>query len=195
VRIIGLTGSIGMGKSTTAAMFAARGVPVHDSDAAVHRLYQGRAVAAVEAAFPGVAQGGTLDRRRLSERVVGDPEALAQLEAIVHPLVRESEAEFLAGSKAAGRPLVVIDVPLLLEAGAAEPADIVVLATADAALQRARVLARPGMTEAKFESLLARQMPDQDKRKWAHFLVDTGWGLAAAGRRVDGILRALSACG
>lgn len=193
MRVIGLTGSIGMGKSTTAAMFAARGVPVHDADVAVHRLYEGRAVAPVEAAFPGVVVDGTVDRRLLSERVLGNPEALAELEAIVHPLVRASEVEFLEKSRAAGRSLVVVDVPLLFESGQAERADLVVLATADPEIQRERVLARPGMTAQKFESVLARQLPDREKRRRAHFLVDTGPGFAAAERQVAAILRALAA--
>ena len=191
VRVIGLTGSIGMGKSTTAAMFARRGVPVHSSDAAVHRLYSGEAVAAIEAAFPGVTAAGAVDRARLAERVVGDPEELARLEAIVHPLVRQSEEAFLAKARANGHRLALIDVPLLFETDAAGRFDAIVVVTADPEVQRARVLARPGMTEAKLASLLARQVPDQEKRRRAHFLVDTGRGLAAAEREVDAILRAL----
>jgi dephospho-CoA kinase len=193
LRILGLTGSIGMGKTTTAAMFKARGVPVHDADAAVHRLYRSSAVALVEAAFPGVTRDGAVDRARLAERVLGDPEALAQLEAIVHPLVRESEAAFLARNRAAGRALAVLDVPLLFESGAAGRVDCVLVVTADAAVQRRRVLRRPRMTEGKLASILARQIPDRDKRRRAHFLVDTGRGLAAAERQVDAILRALAA--
>ena len=192
MRVIGLTGSIGMGKSTTAAMFAARGVPVHDSDRAVHGLYAGTAVAPMEAAFPGVVVAGKVDRRLLSERVLGNPDALARLEAIVHPLVRASEAEFLEKGRAAGRPLVVLDVPLLFESGEAQRTDLVVLATASPEIQRARVLARPGMSPQKFESLLARQLSDGEKRRRAHFLVDTGHGFAAAERQVGAILRALA---
>ena len=190
--IVGLTGSIGMGKSTTAAMFKARGVPVHDADAAVHRLYRGRAVEPVEAAFPGVTSNGAVDRARLSKRVLGDAAALAQLERIVHPLVRESETAFLAQGRAAGHPLALIDVPLLFESGEASRVDVIVVATADAVTQRARVLARPGMTEAKLDAILARQMPDRDKRRSAHFLVDSGRGLPAAERQVEAILRALA---
>jgi dephospho-CoA kinase len=149
-------------------------------------------VAAVEAAFPGVTSGGAVDRRLLSERVVNDPDALARLEAIVHPLVRESEAGFLARCRGSGRPLAVIDVPLLFEVGAAGRADVIVVATADAATQRARLLARPGMTAAKFESLLARQLPDEEKRRRAHFLVPSCRGLAVAERQVAAILRALA---
>jgi dephospho-CoA kinase len=192
VRVIGLTGSIASGKSTTAKMFARRGVPVHDADAAVHRLYGDAAVEPVEAAFPGVTVGGAIDRARLADRVVGDPAALARLEAIVHPLVRESEAAFLAHEEARGTRLVVIDVPLLFESGQAERADVVVVTTVAPEIQRARVLARPGMKAAKLEALLARQMPDAEKRKRAHFLVDSGKGLEAAERQVDAILRALS---
>lgn len=192
VRVIGLTGSIASGKSTTAKMFARRGVPVHDADAAVHRLYRGAAVAPVEAAFPGVAVDGVIDRARLAERVVGDPAALAKLEAIVHPLVRDSEDAFLASEAARGTRLVVIDVPLLFEIGETNRADVFVVTTVAREIQRARVLARPGMTEAKLQALLKRQMPDPEKRRRAHFLVDSGFGFAAAEREVDAILRALS---
>ena len=193
MRVIGFTGSIASGKSTTAKMFARRGVPVHDADAAVHRLYRGEAVAPVEAAFPGVTVEGAIDRARLAERVVGDPAALARLEAIVHPLVRESESAFLAREEARGTRLVVIDVPLLFETGETDRADVLVVTTVAPKIQRARVLARPGMTAAKLEALLARQMPDAEKRKRAHFLVDSANGLAAAEREVEAILKALSA--
>lgn len=192
MRIVGLTGSIGMGKSTTAAMFAERGVPVHDADAAVHQLYSGRAAAALEDAFPGVAVDGVVDRERLAERVVGDPDALTRLEAVVHPLVRESQDEFLRERWAEGRRLVVVDVPLLFEVGGTARVDVIVVVTADAEIQRARVLARPGMTEEKLAALLARQVPDGEKREQAHFLVDSGYGFEAAGRQVDAILRALA---
>ena len=192
LRILGLTGSIGMGKTTTAAMFKARGIPVHDADAAVHRLYRDRAVAPIEAAFPGVTRDGVVDRTRLSKRVLDDPEALARVEAIVHPLVRDSETAFLAENRAAGRTLALLDVPLLFESGAAGRVDAVLVVTADAAVQRRRVLARPGMTEAKLASILARQLPDREKRRRAHFLVDTGRGLRPAERQVEAILRALA---
>jgi dephospho-CoA kinase len=192
VRVIGLTGSIGMGKSTTAAMFAARGVPVHDADAAVHKLYRGEAAAALEAAFPGVTAEGEVDRARLAEQVVGDADALARLEAIVHPLVRESERRFLAQREAEGCLLAVVDVPLLFETGEENRVDVIVVVTADAETQRARVLARPGMTEEKLKSLLARQIPDSDKTRRSHFVVDSGRGLEAASREVDAILRALA---
>jgi dephospho-CoA kinase len=192
VRVIGLTGSIASGKSTTARMFAKRGVPVHDADAAVHRLYGGAGAAPVEAAFPGVTVGGMVDRARLAERVVGDPSALARLEAIVHPLVRASENAFLTREKARGTRLVVIDVPLLFETGEADRADIFVVTTVAREAQRARVLARPGVTEARLQALLARQMPDGEKRRRAHFLIDSGHGLAAAERQVDAILKSLA---
>ena len=190
--VLGLTGSIGMGKSTTAAMFARRGVPVHDADAAVHRLYEGRAVAPVGEAFPDAVLSGKVDRVSLARQVVGNSAAMQKLEGIVHPLVRESEAEFLASCKGRGAGTIVLDIPLLFEAGGADRVDAVVVVTADADTQRRRVMTRPGMDAAKFESLLARQMPDPEKRRRAHFLIDTGRGLAAAQRRVDAILRAIA---
>ncbi len=190
--VLGLTGSVGMGKSTTAGMFRARGVPVHDADAAVRRLYEGGTAAAVEAAFPGVTVGGAVERQRLAERVFGDAAALARLEAIVHPLVRESEAGFLAQCRAAARRIAVLDVPLLLETGGADRVQAIVVVSADAAIQRARVLARPGMSETKLAAILARQMPDAEKRRRAHFIVDSGRGFPAAAREVDAILRALA---
>lgn len=193
MRVIGLTGSIGSGKTTTAKLFAKRGVPVHDADAAVHRLYAGAAAGAIEAEFPGVTVGGVVDRRRLAERVIGDPQALQRLEAIVHPLVRASEESFLAKTRAAGQPLALVDVPLLFETGAAGRFDVLVVVTVSPELQQARVLARPGMTEAKLRALAGRQLPDAEKRRRAHFVIDTGGGLAAAEREVDAILRALAA--
>lgn len=191
--VLGLTGSIAMGKSTTAGLFRAAGVPVHDADAAVHALYGTAAVAPVEAAFPGVAVDGRIDRERLAARVVGDPEALARLEALVHPLVRAAEAEFLARSAAAGARRVVLDVPLLLETGGEARVDAIVVVTAPAEVQRERALTRPGMTEARLAAILARQMPDAEKRRRAHFLIDTSLGLEAARRAVAGILRAVAA--
>jgi dephospho-CoA kinase len=191
--LIGLTGSIGMGKSTTAALFRAAGVPVHDADAAVHRLYEGRAVAAIEAAFPGVAVEGVVDRGKLAAHVVGDQAALARLEAIVHPLVRDSEATFLAEARASGHRLVVLDIPLLFETGRAASLDAIVVVSAPQAVQRARVLWRPGMSEQKFAALLARQVPDAEKRRQAHFIVDSSRSIEAAGRQVRAILAALAA--
>lgn len=190
--ILGLTGSIGMGKSTTSAMFCARGIPVHDADAAVHALYRGKAVAPIEAAFPGVARDGAIDRARLSAAVVGKPEALRKLEGIIHPLVRNEERAFLARCRAAGRDIAILDVPLLLETGGESRCDAVVVITAPAEVQRARVLARPEMTEDKLAAILARQMPDAEKRRRAHFLVDTSRGLLAAERQVGSILVALA---
>jgi dephospho-CoA kinase len=188
---IGLTGSIGMGKSTTAAMFAALGVPVHDADAAVHALYRGAAAPLIEAAFPGTTRDGVVDRPALSKIVLADPAALKRLEAIVHPLVRQAETDFLARAKADGRRMVVLDIPLLFETGRDRAVDVVVVASCDAATQRARVLARPGMTTDRFEAILAKQMPDAQKRGGAHFVVDTGLGMEPARRRVAGIVRAL----
>jgi dephospho-CoA kinase len=192
MRIIGLTGSIGMGKTTTAAMFAAFGVPVHDADAAVHRLYRGAAAGPIETAFPGAVEGGVVDRGRLAERVIGNIEALARLEAIVHPLVRESEQLFLARMKEETRRLVVLDIPLLFETKATGRVDTIVVVTADQAVQRQRVLARTGMTEERFAALLARQVPDADKCRAAHFLVNSGAGMNAARRAVAAILGALA---
>lgn len=190
--VLGLTGSIGMGKSTTAAMFAARGVPVYEADAAVHRLYRGAAVPLVEAAFPGTTRDGAVDREALSAAVLGRPEAIARLEAIVHPLVRAEEEAFLAAARRDGRRVAVLDIPLLFETGGEARVDAVAVVSADAEVQRHRVLARPGMTAEKLAAILARQMPDAEKRRRAHFIVDTGRGLAAAERQVDGILRALA---
>ncbi len=190
--VLGLTGSIGMGKSATASLFRARGVPVHDADLAVHALYWGAAAAPIEAAFPGTVSAGVVDRAKLGAAVLGDPEAMRRLEAIVHPLVRETEEHFLAGAVAARAGLAVLDVPLLFEAGGARRTDAVAVVTAPAAVQRARVLARPGMTTARFEALLARQMPDAEKRVRAHFVVDTGAGFPRAEAEVAGILRALA---
>jgi dephospho-CoA kinase len=188
---LGLTGSIGMGKTTTAAMFRARGVPVHDADATVHRLYAGDAVPLVEAAFPGATLNGVVDRARLAAAVVEDAGALKRLEAIVHPLVAREEVRFLDRVRTEGRTLVVLDIPLLFEAGADARVDAVLVVTASPDAQRRRVLSRPGMTEEKLAALLARQLPDAEKRRRAHFLVDTGHGLEPARRQVDAVLRAL----
>lgn len=187
---LGLTGSIGMGKSTTAAFFRTAGVPVYDADAAVHALYQAEAVAPIEQAFPGVIRDGTVDRQALSEVLKADPAGFSRLEAIVHPLVRMSEIAFLARQAAKGAGVVVLDIPLLFETGGAARVDATVVVTATPETQRARVLARSVMDEAKFEQILARQMPDSEKRNRAHFLVDTSHGLDAARRQVSAILRA-----
>jgi len=192
---IGLTGSIGMGKSTTAKMFAAEGVPVHDSDAAVHALYAGRAAPLIEAAFPGTVKNGKVDRTLLSPQVLGKPEAMKRLEAIVHPLVREEEQLFLDRARAEHRRIVMLDIPLLFETGGEHRVDAIIVVTADAEIQRRRVLARPGMTEDRFEAILGKQVPDAEKRRRAHFLIDTGLGMEPARRQVRAILKALAAVG
>jgi dephospho-CoA kinase len=190
--ILGLTGSIGMGKSTTAAMFRDFGVPVHDSDATVHRLYSGAAAPLIEAAFSGVVEGGTVNRALLGQRVLGDGEAMKRLEAIVHPLVREQEQAFLKAAAASRAPVAVIDIPLLFETKGESRVDAIAVVTAPPDIQRQRVLARPGMTEERFRQILARQMPDAEKRGRAHFVVDTGRGLDHARQQVRDILRALA---
>ena len=193
--VLGLTGSIGTGKSTTAAMFADLGVPVHDADRAVHELYAGEAVAPIAAVFPGAVRDGKVDRAALSEILRQAPERFGELEAIVHPLVREKEAAFLAHHREAGTPIVLLDIPLLLETGGASRVDKVVVVTCDPAIQRQRVLARPGMTEEKFDLIRARQMPDAEKRKRADFVVDSGHGLEPARLRVAEIIDTLNADG
>jgi dephospho-CoA kinase len=190
--VLGLTGSIGMGKSATAAIFRRFGVPVHDADAAVHRLYEGEAAPLIEAAFPGTAPTGSVDRPALSKAVIGSPEGMATLEAIVHPLVRREEERFLENAVAAQAAVAVLDIPLLFETGGESRCDAVLVVTAAPAVQRERVLARPGMSEEKFTAILAKQMPDAEKRRRAHFVVDTGGGLASAEQQVRGILRALA---
>lgn len=193
--VLGLTGSIGMGKSATAGIFRAMGVPVHDADATVHDLYAKEAVAPVEAAFPGVVQDGVVNRPALSQCVFGDAAAMKRLEAIVHPLVRAREEMFLAKARAAGARLVVLDIPLLMETGSAGRVDAVAVVSAPEAVQKARVLARPGMSEERFALILAKQVPDADKRRRAHFLIDTGRGFEAARHQVAGVVRALSGPG
>ena len=190
--VLGLTGSIGMGKSTTAKMFVDAGVPVHDSDEAVHRLYAGAAAPLVEAAFPGVVKNGAVDRALLAKRVLGNPEALKRLEAIIHPLVRADAAAFLSSNREKGAPLVVLDIPLLFETGGRDRVDKVVVVTAPADIQRERVLARPGMTVEKFEAILSKQVPDAEKRRLADFVIDTGDGLEPARRAVKKIIGELT---
>jgi dephospho-CoA kinase len=190
--ILGLTGSLGMGKSTTAGFFAEAGVPVHDADAVVHRLYEGEAVAAIEAAFPGTTAGGKVDRVKLATQVLDDPEALRRLETIVHPLVRAAETRFLADAQARGAPIVVLDIPLLFETASQQRVDATVVVSAPGEVQRQRVMARPGMTADKLDVLLARQMPDSEKRRQADFVVDTSGGLDAARAQVKEILRAVA---
>jgi dephospho-CoA kinase len=190
--ILGLTGSIGMGKSATAAMFRARGVPVHDADATVHRLYAGPAVAAVEAAFPGVTVNGAIDRTRLGQQVFGKAAAMKRLETIVHPLVHAAEQDFLAAAREKGAHVVVLDIPLLYETGGESRCHAVAVVSAPAAIQHERVVARPGMDEERFAAILARQVPDVDKRARAHFVIDSSAGLAFAQQQVDDIIRALA---
>ncbi|MEJ0050645.1 MAG: dephospho-CoA kinase [Methylovirgula sp.] len=182
--VLGLTGSIGMGKSVTAAIFREAGIPVHDSDAAVHALYRAAAVPLVVAAFPGTLRDGEIDRTRLSAYVVNDPAALARLEAIVHPLVRAERAEFAAEARASGADLIVLDIPLLFETGCEGEVDAVLLVTAPEDVQKARVAGRPGMTEAKLAAIIAKQMPDIDKRRRADMILDTSLGHEEAARQV-----------
>jgi dephospho-CoA kinase len=190
--ILGLTGSLGMGKSTTARFFAEAGVPVHDADAVVHRLYEGEAVAAIAAAFPGTTTNGKVDRAKLAARVLDDRDALRRLEAIVHPLVRAAEARFLADARARGAEVVLLDIPLLLETASDQRVDAIVVASAPSAVQQQRVLERPGMTQEKFDALLARQIPDTEKRRRGDFVVDTSRGFDAARAQVREILRAVA---
>jgi dephospho-CoA kinase len=192
--LLGLTGSIGMGKSTTAAMFQAEGAPVYDADDAVHALYAagGAAAPLVAAAFPGVLTEGAVDRARLGARVLNDPEALKRLEAIVHPLVGAHRQAFFNEVSAAGETVVVLDVPLLFETGGDKAMDAVAVVSAPAEVQRQRVLARPGMTVEKFDAILDRQTPDADKRARADFVIDTGGGLEAARAQVHAVLAALA---
>ncbi|MGU3495171.1 dephospho-CoA kinase [Xanthobacteraceae bacterium A53D] len=193
--ILGLTGSIGMGKSATAGLFREAGVPVHDADAAVHAFYAAEAVAPVEAAFPGVTVDGVIDRQKLSAHVLNDADAMKRLEAIVHPLVRARGEAFLANARAAGARVVVLDVPLLFEAGRAGQVDAICVVSAPESVQRERVLARPGMTAERFEAILRKQMPDAEKRRRAHFIIDTGRGFASARHQVNGLLRAVAGPG
>ncbi|RJT34169.1 dephospho-CoA kinase [Mesorhizobium waimense] len=190
--VLGLTGSIGMGKSTTAKMFAEAGVPVHDSDETVHRLYSGKAAPLVEAAFPCTTDAGVVDRAKLAARVLGDAAALKTLEAIVHPLVRADADAFLARHRAAGAPLAVLDIPLLFETSGRNRVDKVVVVTAPPEIQRARVLGRPGMSEEKLAAILAKQVPDAEKRRQADFVIDTGEGFDAARKAVGVIIAELS---
>jgi dephospho-CoA kinase len=193
--ILGLTGSLGMGKSTTAKFFAAEGVPVHDADAVVHRLYDGAATAAIEAAFPGTTGNGKVDRDRLGKRVLGDAAAIKRLEAIVHPLVAEAREQFLAEAEKAGAPVAVLDIPLLYETGGDARCDAVVVVSAPAEVQRTRAFERPGMSDDKLLAILAKQMPDEEKRARADFVVDTSRGYEAAQAQVRDILQAVAKMG
>jgi dephospho-CoA kinase len=186
--VLGLTGSIGMGKSTTAALFEEASVPVYDADAAVHQLYEGEAVAAIEAAFPSTTENGKVDRNKLSARVVHDAAAMRKLEEIVHPMLGASRQKFLQDAEQSGAPVVVVDVPLLFETGGEKRVDAVVVVTTSLEIQRERILARPNMTAEKLDAILARQMPDAEKRKRAHFVVDTSHGLDPVRARIKDIL-------
>ena len=186
--VLGLTGSIGMGKSTTAKLFAELGVPVYDADAIVHQLYDGEAVAAIEAAFPGTTADGKVDRTKLSARVVHDPAAIQRLEQIVHPMLGSSRQKFFADAEASGAPVVVVDVPLLFETGGEKRVDAVVVVTTSPELQRQRVLARGIMDDEKFNAILSRQMPDGEKRKRADFVVDTSYGPQPVRAQIKDIL-------
>ena len=186
--ILGLTGSIGMGKSTTAKLFEEAGVPVYDADAAVHQLYEGEAASAIEAAFPGTTADGKVDRAKLSARVVHDPAAIRQLEQIVHPMLGASRQKFFDHAEAVGAPFVVVDVPLLFETGGEKRVDAVVVVTTSPEIQRQRVLARGTMDGAKLDAILARQLPDAEKRRRADFVVDTSHGLDPVRARIRDIL-------
>ena len=188
MRILGLTGSIGMGKSTTAKLFAEAGVPVYDADAAVHKIYQGEAAPAIEAAFPGTTVNGKVDRAKLSAKVVHDQAAIKQLEQIVHPMLGASRKKFLDDAEASGAPVVVMDIPLLFETGGEKRVDAVVVVSTDPATQRERILARGTMTSEALDAILARQLPDAEKRKRADFVVDTSHGLDPVRARIRDIL-------
>ena len=186
--VLGLTGSIGMGKSTTATLFAEAGVPVYDADATVHMLYEGEAVSAIEAAFPGTTANGKVDRSKLSARVVHDPAAIKRLEQIVHPMLGASRQKFLDDAERSGAAVAVVDVPLLFETGGEKRVDAVVVVTTTPELQRQRILARDNMTSEKLDAILARQLPDAEKRRRADFVVDTSDGLDPVRLRIRDIL-------
>jgi len=186
--VLGLTGSIGMGKSTTAGFFAEEGVPVLDADAVIHRLYAGEAVSLIEAAFPGTTANGKVDRIKLGQRVIGKPEEMKRLEALVHPLYRAAEEKFLAGAEKDGAKVAVLDVPLLFETGGMDRVDAVVVTTAPEDVQHTRLMERAGMTREKLFALLAKQMPDAEKRARADFIVDTSQGFDSARTQVHAIL-------
>jgi dephospho-CoA kinase len=186
--VLGLTGSIGMGKSTTAKLFAEAGVPIYDADATVHRIYEGEAVPVIEAAFPGTTAEGKVDRARLSAQVVQDPAAMKRLEQVVHPMLRAYHQKFLSEAEQSGAPVAVVDVPLLFETGGEKRVDAVVVVTTTPEIQRQRILARANMTQEMLDTVLARQLPDAEKRKRADFLVDTSYGLDPVRARVRDIL-------
>ena len=189
--VIGLTGSMGMGKSTAAARFADHGIPVFDADAEVHRLYEGRAVAPIEEAFPGVTREGRVDRGLLSARLVDNPDGLARLESIIHPLVRDAREAFLEHHARAGAAMAVLEIPLLFEVGAESGVDVTIVVTAPAEVQRARLLEREGMTQEKLDALLANQMPDAEKRRRADFVVDTDRPIEETAAEIDRLIESL----
>ena len=191
--VLGLTGSAAMGKSATAAMFAEEGIPVFDADAEVHKLYDGAAAGPIEAQFPGTTVNGRVDRERLASRVVNDPDALKRLEMVVHPLVRAAEEKFRAEARASGAKVAVLNTPLLFETGGETRVDKIIVVSAPADVQRARLYARPNMTDEKFRAILARQMPDSEKRKRADFVIETNRGLDAARAEVREILKQVAA--
>jgi dephospho-CoA kinase len=186
--VLGLTGSIAMGKSTTAKLFAEAGAPVYDADATVHLVYEGEAVPAIEAAFPGSTADGRVDRTKLTAQVVHDPVAIRRLEQIVHPMLRGYHQKFLEDAERSGAPVAVVDVPLLFETGGEDRVDAVVVVTTTPEIQRQRILARDNMTSEKLDAILARQLPDAEKRKCADFVVDTSHGLDPVRSRIRDIL-------
>ena len=188
MKILGLTGSVGMGKSTTAQMFVAEGVPMFDADAAVHHLYAGEAAPMIEREFPGTTANGQVDREKLSAQVVGKPEALSRLEKLVHPLVGKLRTKFMANAEKAGAKAVLLDIPLLFETGDPSKFHAIIVVSAPLEVQKERVLARPGMTSEKFEAILKRQMPDSEKRNRADFVINTGEGLESARKQVKEVL-------
>lgn len=189
--VIGLTGSIGMGKSTVADRFRELGVPVCDADALVHQLYEGAAVEPIEAAFPGTTAGGKVDRVKLGQAALGDPKGLKRLESIVHPLVQAAERRFLREAYEQGATMAVLEIPLLFETGGDARVDVKVVVSAPEKVQRERVLQRKGMSISKLEAILARQMPDAEKRRRADFVVDTGVSIPESHAQVDAIVEAL----
>lgn len=189
MRVLGLTGSIGMGKSTTAKLFAEEGVPVYDADATVHMIYENEAAPAVEAAFPGTTRDGRVDREKLSARVVHDAGAMKRLEAIVHPMLKAHHQKFLDDAERAGVPVAVVDIPLLYETGGDARVDAVVVVSTSEDIQRERILSRAAMTPEKLDAILRRQMPDAEKRRRADFIVDTSHGLEPVRARIRDILK------
>ena len=189
--VVGLTGSIGMGKSTAALRLRQLGIPVCDADAEVHKLYAGAAVAPIEAAFPGVTRAGAVDRAALAAHLLANPSSFKTLEAIVHPLVQAAERRFLRGAADNGEKIAVLEIPLLLETGADQRVDVTIVVSAGLDQQRTRVMSRPGMTEDKFATILARQLPDDQKRASADYVVDTSGTITATHAAIDKIIAAL----